>query len=95
MARWMSWWTRTAWWGVAYEAEAVQCTQGLYGIPGGDRGRVLGEVLAGSVSVLGNEGKGGLAGQDGLGNAIGIQEGSQLEHGPGQAGRAEGIGPVD
>ncbi|MEH0450695.1 hypothetical protein QBB33_01935 [Streptomyces scabiei] len=48
--------------GVVDEAEPVQGAQGTHPVPRGDRVRFLGEAVAGTGAVLGEVGKGRLAG---------------------------------
>jgi len=56
---------------VVDEAEPVQCSQGAYRVPGGDGGRFRGG--AGCGVVCGEVVAGRLTGQDGLGDAVGVE----------------------
>ncbi len=82
--------------GVVGQAEPVQAAQRVGRIVHPDRVRgYVGISVTVGGAVFGEVGEGWGRGQDGGGDAVGVEQGHQVEHGAGQARRTEPVGVFD
>ncbi len=80
---------------VVDEAEPVQGAQSSCGVGAGHGSRFTSGVAVDTDAVGGKVRAGGFAGQNVLRDAIGVEEGGEVEHGAGQAGGAQCVGAGD